>query len=163
MRPVKSAACVLPAGSCAVRSAAQRRKTGEQVPGGAINASAALILRVLKPARESTLSDLLKLIERAGSGKPQIAQWADKVAAWFVLGLLLFAEDAQGRGHGRRVVAQVERLVAGWPGMVSLRIGVVATNAGGLAFWRKMGFAETGEAVQQPQNIAPTLILEKPL
>ena len=72
-------------------SAAQRRETGEQVPGGAINASAALILRVLKPARESTLSDLLKLIERAGSGKPQIAQWADKVAAWFVLGLLLFA------------------------------------------------------------------------
>ncbi|MGK5077574.1 heavy metal translocating P-type ATPase [Janthinobacterium sp. HLX7-2] len=72
-------------------SAAQRRKTGERVPGGAINASAALILRVLKPACDSTLSDLLKLIERAGSGKPQIAQWADKVAAWFVLGLLLFA------------------------------------------------------------------------
>ena len=72
-------------------SAAQRKKTGERVPGGAINASAALLLRVLKPARESTLSDLLKLIERAGSGKPQIAQWADKVAAWFVLGLLLFA------------------------------------------------------------------------
>ncbi|OYO31490.1 heavy metal translocating P-type ATPase [Janthinobacterium sp. PC23-8] len=72
-------------------SAAQRRSSGEQVPGGAINASAALLLRVLKPARESTLSDLLKLIERAGSGKPRIAQWADKVAAWFVLGLLLFA------------------------------------------------------------------------
>jgi Cu2+-exporting ATPase len=72
-------------------SAAQRRKAGERVPGGAINASAALILRVLKPARDSTLSDLLKLIERAGSGKPQIALWADKVAAWFVLGLLLFA------------------------------------------------------------------------
>jgi len=72
-------------------SAAQRKNIGERVPGGAINASAALLLRVLKPARESTLSDLLKLIERAGSGKPQIAQWADKVAAWFVLGLLLFA------------------------------------------------------------------------
>ena len=72
-------------------SAAQRRNPGEQVPGGAINASAALLLRVVRPARDSTLSDLLKLIERAGSGKPQIAQWADKVAAWFVLGLLLFA------------------------------------------------------------------------
>ena len=72
-------------------SAAQRRNPGEQVPGGAINASAALLLRVVRPARDSTLSDLLKLIERAGSGKPQIAQWADKVAAWFVLGLLIFA------------------------------------------------------------------------
>jgi Cu2+-exporting ATPase len=37
------------------------------------------------------LSDLLKLINRAGGDKPRIAQWADRVAAWFVAGLLLFA------------------------------------------------------------------------
>ncbi|HAT30351.1 MAG TPA: cadmium-translocating P-type ATPase [Janthinobacterium sp.] len=72
-------------------SAAQPKNVGEAVPGGAINASAALLLRVSRAARESTLSDLLKLIERAGSGKPHIAQWADKVASCFVAGLLLFA------------------------------------------------------------------------
>ncbi|WP_317204154.1 heavy metal translocating P-type ATPase [Janthinobacterium sp.] len=72
-------------------SAAQRRREGEEVPGGAINASAAVLLRVLRPARESTLSDLLKLIERAGHGKPRIAQWADRAASRFVACLLLFA------------------------------------------------------------------------
>jgi Cu2+-exporting ATPase len=72
-------------------SAAQRKLLGEAVPGGAINASAAVLLRVSRPARESTLSDLIKLVERAGLGKPQIAQWADRVASWFVAALLLFA------------------------------------------------------------------------
>ncbi|MBB3117341.1 heavy metal translocating P-type ATPase [Pseudoduganella violacea] len=72
-------------------SAPQSRGLGEEVPGGAINASAAVLLRVLRPARESTLADLLKLIERAGGAKPRIAQWADRVASWFVSALLLFA------------------------------------------------------------------------
>jgi Cu2+-exporting ATPase len=72
-------------------SAPQAKQTGEAVPGGAINASAAVLLRVERPARDSTLSDLLKLIERAGQGKPQIALWADQIASWFVSALLLFA------------------------------------------------------------------------
>ena len=72
-------------------SAAQRKQAGDAVPGGAINASAAVLLRVSRPARDSTLSDLLKLIERAGNGKPQIAQWADRAASRFVACLLLFA------------------------------------------------------------------------
>ena len=72
-------------------SAAQRKQAGDAVPGGAINASAAVLLRVSRPARDSTLSDLLKLIERAGSGKPHIAQWADRAASRFVACLLLFA------------------------------------------------------------------------
>lgn len=69
----------------------QRKLVGDFVPGGAVNASQALVLRVCTPARDSTLSSLLKLIERAGQTKPQLAQWADRVAAWFVSGLLLFA------------------------------------------------------------------------
>ncbi len=68
-----------------------RRVAGDTVPGGAVNATQMVLARVLKPARESTLSALLKLIERAGQAKPQLSLWADKVAAWFVAGLLLFA------------------------------------------------------------------------
>ena len=72
-------------------SAPQRRGPGDEVPGGAINASAAVVARVLRPSRDSTLSDLVRLIDRAGQDKPRIAQWADRVAAWFVGALLLFA------------------------------------------------------------------------
>jgi Cu2+-exporting ATPase len=50
-----------------------------------------IVARVSKRAQDSTLSDLIKLIHRAGGDKPHIALWADRVAAWFVGGLLLFA------------------------------------------------------------------------
>ena len=72
-------------------SAAQRKDAGDRIPGGAVNAGGPVVLRVEKPARDSTLAGLLKLIERAGSAKPRIAQWADHAASWFVAGLLLFA------------------------------------------------------------------------
>ncbi len=69
----------------------QVKRCGELLTGGAINASQTVLLRVDKPARDSTLSALIRLIERAGQGKPSIAQWADQVAAWFVAALLMFA------------------------------------------------------------------------
>ncbi len=67
------------------------KAAGEPVPGGAVNASQPVLLRVIRPVADSTLSALVKLIERAGQAKPQIALWADKIAAWFVASLLLFA------------------------------------------------------------------------
>ena len=72
-------------------SAPQPRTAGDEMPGGAVNAGNAVILRVLRPARDSTLSGLLKLVEQAGGAKPRIAQWADRAASWFVAALLLFA------------------------------------------------------------------------
>lgn len=67
------------------------KQVGDELPGGAINASNMIIARVTQRVQDSTLSNLVKLIDRAGRDKPRIAQWADDVAAWFVLALLLFA------------------------------------------------------------------------
>lgn len=64
---------------------------GDALPGGAVNAGQAIVLRITAAARDSTLSMLVKLVERAGQGKPALAQWADRVAAWFVLGLLVLS------------------------------------------------------------------------
>lgn len=61
---------------------------GDTLPGGAVNAGQAIVLRVTSAAHESTLAMLVRLVERAGQGKPAIALWADRVATWFVLGLL---------------------------------------------------------------------------
>jgi len=69
----------------------QPRRLGESVASGAVNISQPVILRVEKVARDSTLAALIRLIESAGQGKPTIAQWADRVAAWFVGALLVFA------------------------------------------------------------------------
>jgi Cu2+-exporting ATPase len=72
-------------------SAPVARQEGDAIPGGAINAGNVILARVTRRAQDSTLSDLVKLIHRAGGDKPRIALWADRVAAWFVAGLLLFA------------------------------------------------------------------------
>lgn len=69
----------------------QSRGAGESVAGGAVNISQPVVLRVEKVAKDSTLSALVRLIERAGQGKPKISQWADRVAAGFVGALLLLA------------------------------------------------------------------------
>ncbi len=69
----------------------QARCAGEHIAGGAVNISQPVVLRVDKVAKDSTLSSLIRLIERAGQGKPTISQWADRVAAWFVGALLLLA------------------------------------------------------------------------
>jgi len=98
-----AADCVVVDGSTAVdlslltgESAPQRKIVGDAIPGGAVNAGSPVVLRVEKPARDSTLAGLLKLIERAGGAKPQIAQWADRAASWFVAALLLFAAASFG-------------------------------------------------------------------
>ena len=67
------------------------RRAGDEVPGGAINAGNPFHLRVLRRSTDSTLSTIERLIERAALEKPAIALAADRVAAWFVLGLLLLA------------------------------------------------------------------------
>jgi Cu2+-exporting ATPase len=72
-------------------SRTQRRMAGAGVPGGAVNATQPIVVRVTRSARDSTLSLLVKLVERAGLGKPRLTLWADQVAAWFVALLLLFA------------------------------------------------------------------------
>jgi Cu2+-exporting ATPase len=69
-------------------SRTQRKGPGDQLPGGAVNAAQAVVLRVSAAARDSTLALLVRLVERAGQGKPRLALWADKVAAWFVAALL---------------------------------------------------------------------------
>ncbi len=67
------------------------RAPGDEVPGGAINAGNPIHLRVLRRSTDSTLSTIERLIERAALEKPAIALAADRVAAWFVLVLLVFA------------------------------------------------------------------------
>jgi Cu2+-exporting ATPase len=62
---------------------------GEQLPGGAVNVAQAVTLRVASGTADSTLAMLVRLSERAGQDKPRLAQWADRVGAWFVLVLLV--------------------------------------------------------------------------
>ncbi len=67
------------------------KAAGDEAPGGAINVGNPVRMRVLRTGADSTLSMIERLIERAAADKPAIEQIADRVAAWFVLALILFA------------------------------------------------------------------------
>jgi Cu2+-exporting ATPase len=61
---------------------------GDLLPGGAVNVAQAIVVRMTSSASDSTLAMLVRLSERAGQDKPQLALWADRVGAWFVAVLL---------------------------------------------------------------------------
>src|SRR5947208_3822698 len=80
-----------------------------------------------------------------------------------VIGLLLLAEQWQRRGLGRAFALLVEQVIAGWREIATLRVGVVDCNAAALAFWRKLGYAETGEVKSNPTFAGDVIVLEKAL
>ncbi len=94
---------------------------------------------------------------------------ADVIRGWnapdkAIIGLLLLAEGWQRRGIGRAFAALVEQAILAWPEIATLRIGVVASNPDALAFWRRLGYLETGEV--RPATgpfVAEIVVLEKPL
>jgi GNAT superfamily N-acetyltransferase len=99
----------------------------------------------------------------------QMIGCADVIRAWprpdtTHLGLLLIAQAQQRRGHGRVAYQLIEAQIRAW-GAKRVRIGVVGTNAEVMPFWRKVGFAPTGE--RRPYKYGPVeshvTVMEKPL
>ena len=94
---------------------------------------------------------------------------ADVVRGWnspekSIIGLLLLAEAWQGRGFGRAFATLVLRAIAEWPEIATVRVAVVRSNPGALAFWRQLGFRETGEVrAATPPFVADVVVLERPL
>ena len=64
---------------------------GSPVTGGSINISSPLTLRVEGLGDSTRLAAIRRLMERAASEKPQVAQVADRVAVVFIVALLMLA------------------------------------------------------------------------
>jgi len=111
----------------------QPMQPGDHVPGGAVNSSQPMIVQVTQESGASTLSVLMKLIERAGQGKPEITFWADRVAAWFVAALLVSALVAfaiwQWIDPSRAWPVAIAMLVVSCPCALSLAMPTVLAAA----------------------------------
>jgi len=64
---------------------------GDIVVGGGINVESPLTVRVDRVGADTVLSQILRLLDRAQSEKPKLAQSADRVASWFVVVALAIA------------------------------------------------------------------------
>lgn len=64
---------------------------GDTVLGGCVNIASPLEIRVQRLGEDTVLSQIERLSKRAQQARPRIAKFADRVAGWFVLGVLLLA------------------------------------------------------------------------
>lgn len=67
------------------------KHVGQTLMAGTVNIDNPLQMQVDKMGADTVLSHILRLLERAQTEKPLLTQLADRVASWFVLGVLLLA------------------------------------------------------------------------
>ena len=67
------------------------KSEGQTLIAGTVNIESPLQMQVDKIGTDTVLSHILRLLERAQSEKPAMTQLADRIASWFVLGVLILA------------------------------------------------------------------------
>jgi len=67
------------------------KQPGDSVVAGTLNIEGPLSIAVLALGEETQLSAIVRLLERAQSLKPRLAELADTVAQWFLISVLLIA------------------------------------------------------------------------
>ncbi|HET8731579.1 MAG TPA: heavy metal translocating P-type ATPase [Moraxellaceae bacterium] len=110
------------------------KTVGDAVIGGSINSDDALVVRVTRSASDGTLGALNRLLNRALSEKPRLAQRADAVAEGFVAIVLIFAVAVFGwwlrhDGFHQAFWITLAVLVATCPCALSLATPVALTSA----------------------------------
>ncbi len=67
------------------------RGPGAEVYAGSVNGQGVLVVRVARPARESTLSRMARLVEEAQAQKARSQRFVDRFARWYTPAVVLLA------------------------------------------------------------------------
>ncbi|HNC77935.1 MAG TPA: heavy metal translocating P-type ATPase [Rhodocyclaceae bacterium] len=153
---------------------------GVDVTGGSVNVSSPLLISVTQTGEHTRLAAIRQLMERASAEKPQVVQQADKVAAYFVVALLVLAfATAVGWwwfDPDRALWVFVSVLVVSCPCALSLatpvaltvatdalaRVGVLVTRGHAieaLAKTEQMVFDKTGTLTYGDMRVEATCLL----
>ena len=141
----------------------QPRTVGDAVTAGTLNVEGALTVQVLALGQDTRLSAIVRLLERAQSEKPRLAEIADKAAQWFLLfsliaavaiGLLWWQLDPS-----RAFWIVLAMLVATCPCALSLATPTALTAATGTL--HKLGLLLTRGHVLEGLNQIDTVIFDK--
>ncbi|HQR53817.1 MAG TPA: heavy metal translocating P-type ATPase metal-binding domain-containing protein [Burkholderiales bacterium] len=108
---------------------------GDALTGGAVNVTSPVVMRVTRVGTETVVAGILRLLDRAASDKPALAQLADRTARVFVAVLLaVAAATAAAWGMidpGRALWVTVSVLVVSCPCALSLATPAALTAATG--------------------------------
>jgi len=67
------------------------RNAGDTLYAGSCSIDQQLVVKVTKSVNHSTIQNIIQVMQEGLEAKPQIAMLADKIAKWFVLGLIVLA------------------------------------------------------------------------
>jgi Cu2+-exporting ATPase len=136
------------------------REPGDALVGGSVNVESPLVLIVEKVGEETLVSAIVRLLDRAQTEKPRIAQLADHVAGWFVGVLLIVATlvavywAVQAPEHAFAITLSV--LVVTCPCALSLATPTAVTAASGAL--TRMGLLTTrGHALETLAQVSHVL------
>ena len=141
----------------------QARSRGDAVTAGTLNVEGPLTIAVDALGDDTRLSAIVRLLERAQSDKPRLAELADRVAQWFlvvvllvaaVVGLVWWQIDPQ-----RAFWIVLALLVATCPCALSLATPTALTTATGTL--HKLGLLLTRGHVLEGLNHIDTVIFDK--
>lgn len=141
----------------------QPRREGEHVTGGTLNVESALHVKVEALGHDSRLSAIVRLLERAQTEKPRLAQIADRASQVFLL-VSLLAAVAIGLWWwqvepDRAFWIVLAMLVATCPCALSLATPTALTAATGTL--HKLGLLVTRGHVLEGLNQIDTVIFDK--
>ncbi|MES2820035.1 MAG: heavy metal translocating P-type ATPase [Pseudomonadota bacterium] len=141
----------------------QPRAVGDSVTAGTLNVEGPLTIEVQALGDATRLSAIVRLLERAQSDKPRLAQLADQVAQWFVL-IVLIAAALVGLvwwqiDPSRAFWVVLALLVATCPCALALATPTALTAATGTL--HKLGLLLTRGHVLEGLNQIDTVIFDK--
>jgi len=141
----------------------QARGIGDGVTAGTLNVEGPLTVEVQALGDATRLSAIVRLLERAQSEKPRLAEIADRVSQWFLL-FILVAAAVVGYAwweidSSRAFWVVLALLVATCPCALALATPTALTTATGSL--HKLGMLLTRGHVLEGLNQVDTLVLDK--
>lgn len=141
------------------------KSAGDKVVSATVNKAGALKCRAEKVGEDTTLSQIIRLVEEAGASKAPIARLADKIAGVFVpivIGIALLAAIIwliAGAGFEFSMSVGIAVLVISCPCALGLATPVAIMVGTGVG--AKYGvLIKSGEALQEARNV-DTVVLDK--
>lgn len=141
------------------------KQTGDKVVSATMNKSGFLKCRADRVGEDTTLSQIIRLVEEAGASKAPIAQLADKVAGVFVPVVIVIALVTlsgwlfAGAGAEFAISTAIAVLVISCPCALGLATPVAIMVGTGVGAGHGI-LIKSGEALQQAKGI-DTVVLDK--
>ena len=133
------------------------KRAGDEVLGGSLNADGEVLVEVTTPARGGSLARLIELVRQARASKGRYQRMADRIAAWFLSGVItlavaVFAWHAWQTGFEGGLMASLAVLLIACPCALGVATPLAVWNA--LAAASRAGVLfRNGEALERLAGI----------